>query len=248
MARHALFLLCIMANLLVLSPGCSVKEDRGQCPAVLNILLPAGDGEVFVSMMGPEGDPVTHRAELSGEPSQVSYPVCHEGFVLVVSTVEWKDSLITVQAGQECPELLIHRSYVHVEGEALDVRADLMKEFCSLEVFVASQYPEPSLRISGAWCGQDIEGTLVKGQFRAPLASGNTIRVPRQEDTSLMLDIMEGDTVLRSFAIGEYMAEAGYDWQAESLEDISVRVDYVHNRVQLTGKAWTQVFPIKIEL
>ena len=214
----------------------------------MKLILPAGDGKVFVSMMGPEGDPVMHQAELSDEPSQVSYPVCHEGFTLVVSTVAWKDSLITVQAGLECPELYIHRSYVHVEGEALEVLIDLMKEYCSLEVSVASQYPEPSLRISGGWCGQDIEGTLVKGQFRAPLASGETIRVPRQEDTSLMLDIMDGDTVLRSFAIGEYMAEAGYDWAAESLEDISIKVDYVHNRILLTGNAWSQVFPIKIEL
>lgn len=214
----------------------------------MKLILPEGDGEVFVSMMGPEGDPVTHRAELLDEPCEVSYPVCHEGFMLVVSTVAWKDSLITVQAGLECPRLYIHRSYVHVEGESLSEEIDLRKEYCTLEVSVASQYPQPSLRISGRWCGQDIEGALVRGQFRMPLASGDCVRVPRQEDTSLMLDIMDGDTVLRSFAIGEYMAEAGYDWHAESLEDISVNVDYVHNRVRLTGNAWSQVFPIKIEL
>ena len=248
MARRVLILFCIVTNLLLLSPGCSVKEDRGQCPAVLKLILPAGDGEVFVSMMGPEGDPVTHRAELLKEPSEVSYHVCHEGFTLVVSTVAWKDSLITVQAGMESPELLVHRSYVHVDKETFTEQVDLMKEYCALEVFVVSQIPEPTLRIRGRWCGQDIEGNLVKGQFQAPLASGNIIRVPRQEDTSLMLDIMDGDNVLRSFAIGEYMDEAGYDWHAESLEDISVKVDYVHNRVQLTGSAWNQVFPIKIEL
>ena len=247
MARRALYLLFIIAFNNMLSPGCTVKEDRGLCPAVLKINLPPGDGEVCVSLVNPEGERVTHTVVLQDVPSVAGYPVCRDPFILLVSTGRFEEGGLLVPEGQQCSELYVHREMVHVSGETVEVQAVLEKEFCRLEVSVVSQFSGPDMSISGDWCGQELDGALVSGRFRTPVASGGVVRVPRQGDSSLMLDVRSGQ-VTRSFAIGEYMAEASYDWEEASLQDISIKVDFVRSRIQLRGNAWSQIFPIKIEL
>ena len=247
MVRRALFLAVLLTSISMLSPGCSVKEDRGLCPAMLELQLPAGRGEVYVTLEGPEGEPVTHTAALQDEASQVTYPVSRNRFMLVVSTVPWEDNLVASRDGEEYPELYVYRTVVQLEGDALVVTPELRKEFCRLEVTIAPQQAVPSMEVSGAWFGQYRDGGLAPGLFRAEAVSGSTVCVPRQGDTSLMLDIFYGN-LTRSFALGEYMAEAGYDWEATSLEDISVKIDFVSSQIQLVGSAWSRIFPIKIVL
>ena len=58
--------------------------------------------------------------------------------------------------------------------------------------------------------------------------------LPVQMDGSLRLNVMAYDgTLLRSFALGEYILQSGYDWNAEDLEDIRIEVDIVHSSLLL---------------
>jgi len=59
-------------------------------------------------------------------------------------------------------------------------------------------------------------------------------RLPRQVDGSLMLEVLgAGGEVIRTFALGEYILRAGYDWSAPSLEDIHIVMDLSVNRMDV---------------
>ncbi|MBQ9184268.1 MAG: hypothetical protein IJ151_00140 [Bacteroidales bacterium] len=249
MARTASFFHFLAIIVLWLSPNCSVKEEREQCPAILKLMLPEGEGGLYIFLKSPVGLPETHLTQLAQTPSSASFSISRERFLLSVSSVAFQDSLFQIPPGQESPELFAYRAYFRVNGEFATVSPQLRKEFCRLEVTVTTQKLLPALRVRGNWCGQRIDGALLEGEFSVGLRSGEAVCIPRQGDNSLVLDVLsESGELLRSFALGEYMAEAGYDWMGASLEDISLHVDYVSSTVTLKGSAWNFTFPIKIEL
>lgn len=204
---------------------------------------------MYILLKGPDGLPETHLAPLMEEASWASFPVSRDRFILAVSTVPFTDSVYTVPLGKASPELYIYRASVKLLDESASIVPQLRKEYCGLEVSITSQHPLPELCVRGNWNGQKADGSLLAGPFRASLKSGEQVNIPRQGDNSLMLDVMNSSgSVLRSFAIGEYMSEAGYDWTEGSLQDLSLKVDYVNNAITLNGRAWSYTFPIKIEL
>ena len=49
-----------------------------------------------------------------------------------------------------------------------------------------------------------------------------------------MLEVLgAGGEVIRTFALGEYILRAGYDWSAPSLEDIHIVMDLSVNRMDV---------------
>ncbi|MBO7547737.1 MAG: hypothetical protein J6T07_04760, partial [Bacteroidales bacterium] len=50
---------------------------------------------------------------------------------------------------------------------------------------------------------------------------------------ALLLTLIAGAFPLRSFAVGEYLAAAGYDWTAPDLEDIRLEIDLASTAVRL---------------
>jgi hypothetical protein len=63
--------------------------------------------------------------------------------------------------------------------------------------------------------------------------------VPRQKDDSLELMIYSEGKKIVSFALGKYIADMGYDWTAEDLEDIKIEIDLVNKRIHLDSDLWT---------
>ena len=68
---------------------------------------------------------------------------------------------------------------------------------------------------------------------------GYAVTVPRQTDDSLTLEIVTGDGVAKSFAIGNYIASSGYDWTSEDLNDICLEIDYARTVISFTIDKWT---------
>lgn len=68
---------------------------------------------------------------------------------------------------------------------------------------------------------------------------GYAVTVPRQTDDSLILEIVTGDGVAKSFAIGNYIAASGYDWTSADLKDICLEIDYARTVVSFTIDKWT---------
>lgn len=241
-------ILLLAASLLY--PGCSVKEDREHCPAMLRLNLPPATESlesVYVRITSPDGQESSHPVTLGKDNTVVSFPVSGDPFLCTVSSVDFKNDAVRVSEGEPFPQLFLYRKRLHVKGEFAELTPVLAKEFCNLEVSLKPLPSTLSMTVRAAYCGQYAEGELVPGTYAVHIDQGGVVRVPRQGDTSLMLDLKDaGGTVVRSFAIGEYMSEAGYDWNATSLEDISIDVDYARSVIRVSAGLWSRTFDLKV--
>jgi hypothetical protein len=52
------------------------------------------------------------------------------------------------------------------------------------------------------------------------------------------LEVYRSGELLRSFPIGDIIAESGFDWNAVDLEDIEVTLDYIDTGVDFTVNGW----------
>ncbi len=64
------------------------------------------------------------------------------------------------------------------------------------------------------------------------------INLPRQKDNSLCLDIISEDDKVRTFALGNYIEDSGYDWSSENLKDITMTIDYARTSIGFRIGAW----------
>ena len=78
---------------------------------------------------------------------------------------------------------------------------------------------------------------------------GSQVIIPRQTDASLLLDVEDTNvSVLKTFAIGEYLQAGGYDWNADNLEDATVILDYYLTGIRITYKGWDKEYNYDIIL
>ena len=55
-----------------------------------------------------------------------------------------------------------------------------------------------------------------------------------------MLDMISEDGGVRSFAIGNYLAESGYDWNSDDLHDAAITIDYAATSITFTIDKWSR--------
>ena len=245
----------VLAGILMLVslPGCSVWEDRDLCPAQLLLQLPPRDGPlvlVLETVQGNRADTLAagdtvYRAIVPRGPLQVKAACPPEGFSPSSGTL-W------IPEGNACPETLLGLQSYDLEGESLCDSVRLHKHFCRLDIRIVCRtgaFPY-SFAVSGEVAGLAADGAPVPGVFRCRVRPGpdGTCQVclPRQSDDSLILEILSEDGPLRSFALGEFLAEAGYDWTAEDLEDAAVEVDYSRTFLTLRTEGWEKTFRFDI--
>ena len=63
------------------------------------------------------------------------------------------------------------------------------------------------------------------------------IRVPRQADESMKLTVRTA-FFPKTYPLGEYIAESGFDWQKESLDDAMIFIDKATVKVEILTKEW----------
>lgn len=245
--------------LMMIMSGCSVKEDRSLCPCTVLIDFSGLDISVIRSVDvrasspgGLEFEDVV-PAELFGEEYAVLVP--RSGTFLNLSFGDdgsfSPGKGFTVMPGEEFPALYLHQETIDTGLEHIRVPADLHKSFCNITVLMKPTGPYPySITVEGNVCGYNPDGTLGYGDFSfTPEIDGTgkcSVRVPRQDDASLMLCIREDDDTLREFALGEYIIESGYDWSSPDLEDIEIEIDYAETEVSLTVNGWETVISFEV--
>ncbi len=70
--------------------------------------------------------------------------------------------------------------------------------------------------------------------------------LPRQRDSSLSLEIAEEASVLKSFALGNYIEGSDYDWSAPELDDIVVTIDYARTRLSISVGEWERSYSFDV--
>ena len=246
-------LLLAELSLTIILTSCSVKEGRGQCPATLLLAIQGNDlvsGPVCVRTISPEGRAETRLLDptLDGQTHRI--PVSRRPFILAASNHSLDDGRWTIPEGEDCPEVYSCRRKIQVSDEEAFFEVRMQKDFCRMRISLSSPQEGLSMRLRGRFCGFTLEGTPLEGMFLSWVKEDWCCNVPRQGDNSLMLDIFSDSRkgIERSFALGEYLREAGYDWQERDLQDVSVLVDYVKSKAVISTAFWTYTISLDITL
>ena len=158
-----------------------------------------------------------------------------------------------IPEGKDCPLVYMHSALVTAEGsEIVRHSVRMCKNHCVMTVYVegdGSAFPFEMV-LKGNVCGYDAFGNILPGNFRCPLeAAGDSvyeIAVPRQKDSSLMLEVNDGTEVLKNFAVGEYIRSCGYDWAEADLKDVTVGIDFARTHILIAVQGWDEVYEFDI--
>lgn len=157
---------------------------------------------------------------------------------------------IEIDEGRPCPSIWTCCEMVSARADRVTVPVRLHKNFCRIDIQVrdvdGEEFPF-KLRVRGNVNGYGLDGKPARGAFlcdaeRSETESagyGYAVTVPRQTDDSLTLEIVTGDGVAKSFAIGNYIAASGYDWTSADLKDICLEIDYARTVISFTIDKWT---------
>ena len=238
-----------LAGLLLLI-SCSIKENRTLCPCALTLELLDLPGPVSVQVVA--GD---HRATYTAWQDTVMLVQVPKGKIRLMAVcgarLEPEENL-EIPFGYECPPVYLYSDLVNTLCDSTRVNVHLNKHFCALSLSFDGPdgWGEPFwAQIRGNVNGLDREGRPTEGDFSCRLDTGFSVRLPRQApEEELWLDISMPDQVVRSFALGTYMQQAGYDWTAPDLEDLPLQIQLSVTELLLHSGLWKTIHPIEADI
>lgn len=240
---------------------CSVKEDRDFCPSVLNIELPEiQDEKLMVAVM--DMDSVLFYDSYDGDELEtLSYNISVKVPKTALNVSAYWPELHTFNPlngylpdGKCAPIWSSHISFTP-QKEIENVRLPLSKNYCRLSLTIAGDFEDSkpySLLFRSSVMGYDRTGALIAGQYfeRADMTAEGIyeINILRQNDDSLMMDLISSadEEIFRSFAIGRYLADFGYDWNASNLEDVKITLDFARVQITLECSGWSKVIELDV--
>lgn len=236
---------------LTLWAGC-IKEDRSDCPCLLFLDFSDVDTSVVTSvnllMTSDEGFEFSDEVS-SGQFSDymVKVPARQIRLYMLAGAGHClaHDMSVAIPLGEECPELFVHESIVNTYGELVKERVWMRKNHCVLTVQVEAGEDYPfKLTVRGKVNGYNSDSKPVIGEFSCPAIPDELgkceVVIPRQLDSSLVLDVDDGTGTVKTFAIGESIVAGGYDWKAENLDDVTVKLDYSLTQIALEIVEWAE--------
>ena len=237
---------------LLLIPSCSVKENRAVCPCGLTLELAGLPVRPVVLSVVGEGYSWT---EVVHADTALVLPV-PKGEVAVSAVggaLAEGDGSVRIPEGEEAPPLYLYHADVSTEAEQVVLPVVLHKQFCTLALRFKGPpgYGPPfEVAVAGFYGGWRPDGSPAPGPFSRRLLPGSdggaVLRLPRQGDDSLLMHIVFSDQVVRTFALGSYIAAAGYDWSAPDLEDLTLTVDISLTSVTISSDLWTRTEDIEL--
>lgn len=250
-------LLVLSVGMLIFA-GCSVKEDRTDCPCRLMLDFSEVDPSVVKSaafhLSASDGFIFTGTLDSSSFSDEVVIDVPRTQ----IKVVAWcgagnylSDGGMTIPYGEDCPPVYMHISDVEASGESVCEVVVMRKNHCRMRINVIGEENEViDLTLRGNVNGYGSDGQPSEGRFvyrSAPDASGEMSAVlPRQVDDTLVLEVDDGTGLSKSFAIGEYIASSGYDWSSPDLHDIIIDIDFAITHVSLTIMGWDKEYKYEI--
>lgn len=243
--------------LLVLA-GCSVKEDRIECPCRLMLDLSGIDTSMVQSLNihAISSDGIVFSDTLDQQDFSRTFvrDVPHIGMRISIWGIDGSGDVLQIPYGMECPPVYMCSFDADTSGEIFFKEVELYKNHCCLTVLFDGLKEMPySLTFRGNVDGYGKDGLPSEGDFACvayPGAEGGSqVILPRQTDSSLLLEVEDEHTsIMKTFAIGEYLVRSGYDWTAESLKDATVILDYYITGITIIVKGWDKEYSYDIIL
>ena len=240
-----------IALVLLLLPACSVKEKRSQCPCLLSIKLESApatlrvEGEGFLRMWNCPRDTLL----------QVKVPRNGVEISTLRGAEFFPDGSVRIAYAYDSPAVYFDACSVDTDSESADATLRPHKSYCALTV-VCDGPPgggEPYwVEFKGNVSGWERNGTLIESPFSyrcVPELDGSfTVRLPRQRDESLRMDILFSDRIVRSFSLGTALSRAAYDWTEPDLPDREIVLSLSLTDITLAPDLWTEDIPLEIEI
>ena len=246
MASRRAFL-ALLVSFLVISCT-AVKEDRRDCPSELALHL-SGPGPIEYRVESVDGD-VLHAGSVPRDTVVYCDVPRSRVRIMAVSGAPLGDG-VRIPYGSDSPPLYLYHGVISARGEALKVNAALHKHFCLLTLVLDGPPGdgEPlGVTVRGAVDGIGLDGRPSAGSFSCNADAG-ACRLPRQAPSDrLLLDIVMEDKVVRTFSLGTYIREAGYDWADTDLEDITIHISLSVTHIRFQIGDWTREVSVSVEI
>ena len=238
----------IFTSLALTLPACSVKEDRDDCPCLLTVdTSQTVEGSTMLNITHASLGTVA-REELPDGTSSFSTEV-PRGSVYVSAFSnpdDWVFSTdgmtISLPEGTEPGRIYAHSDLVDCSGEEAWDGVLMYKQWCTIEIMLEdpTAWEDCSFSIEGSWSGFSLSDfSAVSGAFNCQMRRVSDYfveaRVTRQGDDGLILRVSPDD---RTIAIGEAIANAGYDWSMVSLNDINISLSDTELGVSVEVVDW----------
>lgn len=217
--------------------SCTVKEDRGPCPCILDIYL-EDSGEyadkVVVSGWNEQSsrlfldriDPAMYPLSYPKKVDKGTLHLCAYGGN---GSMTLKGDKLIIPEGSQCDPVWAFRSApIDASDETAEAHVTMHKQYAVIHIRVDlpdNMDQDVTLKAVGTSNGFDIS-TLSpsRGPFHClALPDGDSfheVMVPRQHDDSLVLEVYLDGSLSRQVEVGSMIADTGYSWGREDLEDI----------------------------
>ncbi len=226
--------------------SCSIKEDREVCPCFLTVVRPDSEagsqGELFWHLAAGDYSKEGKIEEGEKEVCDIEVPRTVLRLIAVSGMPDgsFVDGGFRFEEGKNCPPVFYYKTELDTRRNSLRDTIRLHKNYCKINIEGDISHSFTYV-LAGNSCGFDLDGNILQGSLRQPFrqeGDGFCCRVPRQGDSSLRLELYRGEALARSFPIGKIIEESGYDWTAEDLEDVDIRLDYQDTGVNFTVNGW----------
>ena len=221
--------------------GCSVKENRDDCPAYLAVRSDGHtgeplDGKTLSYILASESEPLLERAE--GAFQEFASP---RGRIF-----------------DECDSLVCGSASIWIPGDLGEVRMPLYRSWCNLRMDLVGQADDPCpyyfLVLSGT-DGLTVPGLEPHaGAFRVRrdtlVRNGFSVRLPRQADDALSVEVrlLEDRSLVTDLPVGAILAGMGYDWRKPDLDDIRLDIDFSRTTLTVSVTDWSEAVTIRITI
>lgn len=221
--------------------SCTVMEDRGPCPCVLDIHL--GNSRMITDRLVLSGwsedsgrlfldkfDPGRYDGSY---PRKVDRGFLHLSAYCGNESMTLRGDKLIIPEGKPCDRVWAYRgATIDATGESAEDHLVLYRQHAVVHVKV--ELPDDitgvvTLKAKGTSDGFDIstlEPSLGAFSCLATPEGGMnySVCVPRQRDDSLEMDVLLDGKLFRTVRAGELIAGSGYSWSSADLEDIYLTI------------------------
>ena len=250
----------------VLLPGllsCSVKEDRAECPVNVTVLtdrfMQQGMNEGMISFAADElinRETISFLSYVRGGYEQACPRNYARAAVLAgVENSRVEDEELFVNPGCQAGRVWAFGTSFSADQDEYVVDAIPHKQYCLVKFLFDGSPTAPEgypwrFRLVAECAGMDIYSLApLPGTYNpaiGPNAVGEWLCIlPRQRSNNMQLEVFrpfedsetEGPTEY-VIDLGKAFEKLGYDWTAEDLKDIEVKVGFVNAEMSLTIEDW----------
>lgn len=241
---------CFSLGILLLSSCHMIKEDRSNCPCTLYISLEGLPGPADVQLVSDAG--TVRASAIRDTVLALQVPRGQVKLLASAGASFGADEDLVISPGFDCPPVHLYSAWVNTDFEETRIDIHLRKHYCTLSLEMDSPpgLGEPFwTRVRGVVGGMDWDGTPLPGEFSCRLEEGIPVRLPRQYPGSeLWLDIVTPGGIMRSFALGNYMESAGYNWLETNLDDLTLTMHTSVTEILLSSNLWTESISLEMDI